>query len=129
MFERGVVAVGAAVDVNEHHFRLSRQPADDQASIEGSDRRAHREDSDALDCDRRRQPAAGQEGAQTPMPVRDTIEVRSGGAGWSNFVIVMLFLAIFPLFTHLRHAAFEAGRWAESDHAPVSSDDSSDGDD
>ena len=33
VFERGVVTVGAAVDVNEHHFRLSRQPADDQASI------------------------------------------------------------------------------------------------
>ena len=65
---------------------------------------------------------------EKPVPVRDTIEVRSGGAGWSNFVIVMLFLAIFPLFTHLRHAAFEAGRWAESDHAPVSGGDS-DGDD
>ena len=63
------------------------------------------------------------------MPVRDTIEVRSGGAGWSNFVIVLLFLATFPIFTYLRHAAFESGRWAESDHAPVSSSDSSDGDD
>jgi len=65
---------------------------------------------------------------EKPVPVRDTIEVRSGGAGWSNFVIVMLFLAVFPLFTYLRHAAFEAGRWAESDHAPASSGDS-DGDD
>jgi ribosomal protein L37AE/L43A len=65
---------------------------------------------------------------EKPGPVRDTIEVFSGGAGWSNFIMVLLFLTIFPLFTHLRHAAFEAKRWAESDHAPVSSDDS-DGDD
>ena len=43
--------------------------------------------------------------------------------------IVMLFLAIFPIFTLMRRAAFETGRWAESDHAPVSSGDSSDGDD
>jgi hypothetical protein len=41
----------------------------------------------------------------------------------------MLFLIIFPLFTFMRRAAFETGRWAESDHAPVSSGDSSDGDD
>ena len=63
------------------------------------------------------------------VPVRDVIEVSSGGAGWSNFVMVMLFLIIFPLFTFMRRAAFETGRWAESDHAPVSSGDASDGDD
>ncbi len=63
------------------------------------------------------------------VPVRDIIEVVSGGAGWSNFVIVMIFLALFPIFTRLRHAAFEAARWAESDHAPASSSDSADGDD
>ena len=61
--------------------------------------------------------------------VRDVIEVYSGGAGWSNFVMVMLFLIIFPFFTFMRRAAFETSRWAESDHAPVSSGDSSDGDD
>ncbi|MGB7534388.1 MAG: DUF4178 domain-containing protein, partial [Azonexus sp.] len=66
---------------------------------------------------------------ERPVPVRDVIEVSSGGAGWSNFVMVMLFLIIFPLFTFMRRAAFETGRWAESDHAPVSSGDSSDGDD
>ena len=66
---------------------------------------------------------------ERPVPVRDVIEVSSGGAGWSNFVMVMLFLIIFPLFTFMRRAAFETGRWAESDHAPVSSGDASDGDD
>lgn len=65
---------------------------------------------------------------EKPVPVRDVIEVSSGAAGWSNFVMVMLFLAVFPFFTRLRHAAFEAARWSESDHAPASSD-SSDGDD
>jgi hypothetical protein len=65
---------------------------------------------------------------EKPVPVRDVIEVSSGGAGWSNFVMVLLFLVFFPVFTRLRFAAFEARRWAESDHAPASSD-SSDGDD
>ena len=61
-----------------------------------------------------------------PVQVSDTVEVSSGGAGWSNYVLVMLFLAIFPIFTRLRRAAFEVRRWAESDHAPVASDDSDD---
>ena len=56
------------------------------------------------------------------MPVRDVIEVYSGGAGWSNFVMLMIFLVFFPVFTRLRHAAFEARRWAESDHAPSGGD-------
>ena len=66
---------------------------------------------------------------EKPVPVRDVIEVSSGGAGWSNFVMVMLFLVFFPVFTRLRFAAFEARRWAESDHAPAASGGSSDGDD
>jgi ribosomal protein L37AE/L43A len=65
---------------------------------------------------------------EKPVAVRDRVEVRVAGAGWSNFVLVMIFLIIFPIFTAMRHAAFEARRWAESDHAPVSSDDA-DGDD
>ena len=66
---------------------------------------------------------------EKPVPVRDVIEVSSGGAGWSNFVMVMLFLVFFPVFTRLRFAAFEARRWAESDHAPAASGGCSDGDD
>jgi ribosomal protein L37AE/L43A len=67
---------------------------------------------------------------ENSTPVRDTIEVFSGGSGWSNYVMVMIFLIIFPIFTRLRLAAFEAKRWSESDHAPVSSSDSdSDSDD
>ena len=63
------------------------------------------------------------------MAVRDTLEVHTAGAGWSNFVMVLLFLLVFPIFTTMRRAAFEGRRWAESDHAPVSSDDSDGGDD
>lgn len=64
-----------------------------------------------------------------PMAVRDRLEVLTAGAGWSNFVLVMIFLLAFPIFTAMRRAAFEGRRWAESDHAPVSSDDSDGGDD
>jgi hypothetical protein len=60
------------------------------------------------------------------VPVRNTVEVFTGGAGWSNFILLLLFLAIFPIFTRWRLASFETARWAESDHAPVSSDDSDD---
>ncbi len=58
-----------------------------------------------------------------PVAVRDALEVRTAGAGWSNFVIVLLFLAIFPVFAFSRRLAFETARWAESDHAPESGDD------
>ena len=64
---------------------------------------------------------------EMPVPVRDTLEVRTGGAGWSNFVLLMIFLIAFPIFTRMRVASFETRRWMESDHPPVSSSD--DGDD
>lgn len=62
------------------------------------------------------------------VAVRDRLEVVTPRTGWSNFVIVLIFLAAFPVFASLRKSAFETQRWAESDHAPGSSDDS-DGDD
>lgn len=58
--------------------------------------------------------------------VDDTIEVRTGKAAWVNYVLVSLFLIGFPIFTRLRREAFEVRRWAESDHAPIASDDSDD---
>ena len=63
---------------------------------------------------------------EKPVPVRSTIEVSKGGTGWSNFVLVIIFLLLFPIFSWLRRAAFETRRWSESDHAPVASDDSDD---
>ncbi|MBS1129902.1 MAG: hypothetical protein H6R16_904 [Proteobacteria bacterium] len=63
------------------------------------------------------------------LAVRDTVEVHTASAGWSNFVMVLIFLLLFPIFVSMRRAAFEGRRWAESDHAPVSSDDADGGDD
>jgi len=62
------------------------------------------------------------------VAVRDQVEVVTPRTGWSNFILVALFLLVFPVFATLRRSAFETRRWSESDHAPVSSDDS-DGDD
>ncbi len=33
---------------------------------------------------------------EKPVPVRDVVEVVAGGAGWSNFAMVMVFLVFFP---------------------------------
>ena len=44
-------------------------------------------------------------------------------------IFFFLLSVVFPVFTRLRFAAFEARRWAESDHAPAASGDASDGDD
>ncbi|MBS1191069.1 MAG: hypothetical protein H6R10_2861 [Rhodocyclaceae bacterium] len=63
---------------------------------------------------------------EKPVPVHDTLAVETGGPGWSNFVLVLIFLVLFPLFSRLRRGAFEASRWAESDHAPAGSGDSDD---
>jgi hypothetical protein len=61
--------------------------------------------------------------AERPGPVRTQLEVAVASAGWSNFILVMVFLTAFPVFTRMRQSAFEVQRWAESDHAPESSED------
>jgi len=58
--------------------------------------------------------------------INDRLEVSVAGANWSNFVLLMVFLAAFPVFSRLRHAAFEGRRWINSDHAPVAADDGED---
>ncbi|WP_434514016.1 DUF4178 domain-containing protein [Dechloromonas sp. ARDL1] len=63
------------------------------------------------------------------VAVRDQVEVLTPRTGWSNFVLLTLFLLVFPVFATLRRAAFETRRWAESDHAPTGSDDSGGDDD
>ena len=47
--------------------------------------------------------------------VVDTIEVIGNPVPWSNYVLVILFLLAFPLFSRWRRNAFEAERWNESD--------------
>lgn len=46
--------------------------------------------------------------------VVDSVEVARNAPGWSNFVFVMLFLAMFPLLSRWRRSAFEEKRWYES---------------
>lgn len=47
--------------------------------------------------------------------VVDTVEVIRNPVPWSNYVLVILFLLAFPLFSRWRRNAFEAERWSESD--------------
>jgi hypothetical protein len=42
---------------------------------------------------------------------------------WTNFIIAIVVLLIFPVAALWRSAAFERKRWAESDYAPDSDDD------
>jgi hypothetical protein len=56
--------------------------------------------------------------------VADTLEVIRNPVTWSNYVLVMIFLAVFPLFSRWRRNAFEARRWNESDLAGDSEADS-----
>jgi ribosomal protein S27E len=45
----------------------------------------------------------------------DTLEVVRNPTGWSNFLLLLIFLAVFPLVSRWRRNAFEARRWSESD--------------
>lgn len=60
---------------------------------------------------------------QTRSSLRSRLEVETASPGWSNYILVMLFLAAFPIYTRLRRSSFETRRWAESDYAPGSDDD------
>jgi len=65
-------------------------------------------------------------GTDKNSAIADTVEVARDPATWSNYVLVMIFLAIFPLYSRWRRNAFEAQRWNESD---LGGGDSSSGDD
>ena len=69
-------------------------------------------------------------GTDRMRSVVDNIEIEKNAPGWSNFVIVLIFLVAFPLFSRSRRAAFETQRWSESAlYAPVDNDDSDSGGD
>jgi hypothetical protein len=54
-------------------------------------------------------------GTDNAEAVVDTLEVVRNPTGWSNFVLLLIFLAVFPLVSRWRRNAFEARRWSESD--------------
>lgn len=57
-------------------------------------------------------PAAG-------PPVHAQVRIEQAGPRWSSFVIAMIWLALFPIYTRIRRYSFESKRWAESDHPHV----------
>lgn len=59
---------------------------------------------------------------ETRGSVRTTVEVRTASAGWSNYIFVMIFLIVFPIYSFLKRSGFETRRWSESDHAPEADD-------
>ena len=58
--------------------------------------------------------------------VQDRLVVTTGGANWSNFVLLLIFLLLMPGYALFRSVSFETRRWAESDHALVLSTDEDD---
>ena len=65
--------------------------------------------------------------------VVDTVEIIRNPVTWSNYALVMIFLAVFPLVSRWRREAFETRRWNESDlggnDAAIMSRDQSDDED
>lgn len=60
----------------------------------------------------------GEAAPEIGRKISDELTIESGGARWSNLLLVLLFLASFPIWTRLRLQAFETRRWLESDHPP-----------
>ncbi len=69
-----------------------------------------------------------EQNARRAYSVVDNIEVVRNPITWSNYVLVILFLAIFPVFARWRYSAFEERRWREADLGDAVSVDSGDDD-
>lgn len=65
-------------------------------------------------------------GTDRSEAIADTVQVVRNPASWSNYVLVMIFLLLFPLIARWRRSNFEARRWNESD---LGGDDEASGDD
>jgi ribosomal protein S27E len=70
---------------------------------------------------------------EKPVSVAARIKVIRDQAAWSNFFFLLVFLALFPMFSRYRVSSFEAERWKDADFlstgAEFGSDDSDSGSD
>ena len=69
------------------------------------------------------------EGPTTGPPIPFRVTVRRDAAGAFPFAAAFVMLVLPPIFISVRSHAFETKRWAESDYAPVASDDHDSGGD
>ena len=53
--------------------------------------------------------------AEKPVSVADRVKVIRDQAAWSNFFFLLIFLALFPMFSRYRLQSFEAERWKDAD--------------
>ncbi len=65
-------------------------------------------------------------GRDRAAKVVDSVEIVRNSPGWSNYVMLMIFLVAFPLFSRWRNGAFETQRWSESNVAGDDDDDEGD---
>ena len=56
------------------------------------------------------------------MPVG--FRVIRGGLFWSNFILMLLLVSVYPVIVLMRRHLFERARWSESDYNPYASGDS-----
>jgi hypothetical protein len=68
-------------------------------------------------------------GAPSQPAIVDRVEIERRSVAWSNFVLLVIFLALSPIYAWLRHSSFEATRWEESDVGDDDEDDDDDDDD
>ena len=63
------------------------------------------------------------------QPVKARVKVSRPGPRWSSLLLVLIALAVFPVYALVRHYGFEIKRWADSDHPKATSSGDSDSDD
>lgn len=67
--------------------------------------------------------------AEKPVAVADRIKVIRDQAAWSNFFLLLVFLAALPMFSRYRVSAFETKRWENADFLSSGGDFGSDNSD